>query len=93
MNLNENFIQNKFGYCFYAIQNNDAIIFNLYVHPEYRRCGHANRLIQLVINEIRFYGYTDKIKIEAIPKENSIDLKTLIKFYNKYNLDVININT
>lgn len=53
MEENENFIHNKYGYCYYFIESNNAIIFNLYVEPTYRKRGHAKHLIQLVIREIR----------------------------------------
>jgi hypothetical protein len=36
----ENFIQNKFGYCFYSLKS-CPIIYNLYVQPQYRRHGRA----------------------------------------------------
>lgn len=87
--MGENFIHNKYGYCFYSIENDTAIIFNLYVEPEYRRKGHAKHLIQLVIREIRVAGYDKEIQIEAQPREGSIDVGDLINFYKRMGLKVL----
>ena len=48
----ENFIQNKFGYCFYSL-GPCPLIYNLYVHPQYRRKGHSSKLLMFAISEIR----------------------------------------
>ena len=88
----DNFIQNKFGYCFYTLDINKerkATIYNLYVYPEHRKKGHAKRLITLVINEIRNEGYFGKIQICPDPKENSIPFFNLCKFYIKLGLKLI----
>lgn len=79
---NVNFIQNKFGYCFYSIDDFDkATIFNLYINLEYRRKGHAKNLLQCVINEIKeINGYETDIYIEAKPRENRLVLKNLLTF-------------
>ena len=77
----ENFIQNKFGYCFYEVDK-DAIIFNLYVDPDYRRCGNAKKLLKYVINEIRELGHCGDILIEALPKDG-ISRDDLILFYER----------
>ena len=90
MEVNENFIHNKYGYCFYAIESNDvAIIFNLYVEPEYRQKGHAKNLIRLAIREIREAAYTEEIQIEARPREDSINIENLVAFYEKMGLKVL----
>ena len=90
MEENENFIHNKYGYCYYSINSNDiAIIFNLYVEPEYRQKGHAKKLIQLVIEEIRKTGYDKEIQIEACPREDSIGVKNLIAFYKRMGLKML----
>jgi len=48
--INDDFIHNKFGYCYYEIEpGKNPIIFNLYVHPEYRRKGHAKQILEYVI--------------------------------------------
>ena len=82
---NENFIQNKFGYCFYILDS-CPVIYNLYVYPQYRRCGHSKILLQFVINEIRKTGYTGGIGIQAKPRENSISQNDLIKYYESIGL-------
>jgi len=84
---NENFIQNKFGYCFYSL-GPCPLIYNLYVHSQYRRCGNSKRLLELAINEIRKIGYNGKIYIQAKPIENSIDLNNLKKYYERMGLIV-----
>lgn len=93
MEENENFIHNKYGYCYYYLKENEpAIIFNLYVEPEYRRRGYARKLINYVIKEIKDTGYDKDIFIEANPRENSIDLETLIKFYESMGLKIKEAN-
>lgn len=92
MDENENFIHNKYGYCFYCIESNVAIIFNLYVEPKYRQKGHAKKLIRLVINEIRDTGYDKEIQIEACPRDNSIDIESLIAFYKRMGLKILELN-
>lgn len=89
MEENENFIQNKYGYCYYAINpDNTALIFNLYIDSIYRRKGHARHLIQLIINEIKNINNRE-IQIEADPQENSISKENLISFYEKMGLKVL----
>ena len=85
---NENFIHNKYGYCYYYIKPGSAIIFNLYVEPVYRKRGHAKHLIEMVIREIRESGYNKEIQIEACPRENSISEENLISFYKKMGLGI-----
>lgn len=85
----ENFIQNKFGYCFYTLESPYPIIYNLYIYPQYRMCGHSKLLLQFVINEIRKDGYTGEIRIQAKPQEDSISLENLIKYYKSMGLIVI----
>ena len=89
MEENENFIQNKYGYCFYCLEdNNPAIIFNLYINPKYRQQGHARHLIQLVKKEIRHSGYKGDIQIQAQPQDNSIAIDKLIGFYKDMSLKI-----
>jgi len=83
----ENFIQTKFGYCFYTLDSN-PLIYNLYVHPQYRRCGHSNTLLRLAIGRIRGNGYKGDIRIQAEPRENSIGLEDLTKYYKSMGLIV-----
>ena len=89
MEENENFIHNKYGYCYYAISNDTATIFNLYVEPEYRRRGYAKDLIRMVTREIRAVGYDKEINIEAHPREDSITIENLVAFYKRMGLRVI----
>ena len=89
MEDNENFIHNKYGYCFYSIEsNNTALIYNLYIEPEYRQKGNAKTLITMVIRAIRETGYNKEILIEARPREDSIDVKNLVAFYKKMGLKI-----
>jgi len=84
---NENFIQNKFGYCFYTLDSS-PLIYNLYVHPQYRRHGNSRALLELVIREIRKSGYDGEIRIQAEPREDSIGLADLIKYYQSMGLAI-----
>jgi ribosomal protein S18 acetylase RimI-like enzyme len=87
MGENENFIHNKYGYCYYQINSdNTALIYNLYVEKCHRKNGHAKHLIQLVKNEI---GDNRETQIEADPQENSISKDDLISFYRKMGLKII----
>ena len=93
MNLeeDENFIQNKFGYCFYKIEHGETpIIYNLYVHVQYRRRGNAKKLLEYVINEIRKSGYKGEIAIEADPRDTALSCEKLSLFYTNLGLKVIN---
>lgn len=85
---NENFIQTKYGYCFYALGAR-PIIYNLYVHPQYRRCGHSKSILGLAIGEIRKSGYKGEIRIQAQPRENSIGLTDLTRYYESLGLTII----
>jgi ribosomal protein S18 acetylase RimI-like enzyme len=90
MEENENFIHNKYGYCYYSIEANDAaVIYNLYVEPEHRQKGHAKNLIQLVIREIRATGYNKEIQIEVRPREDSISIENLVAFYKRLGLKIL----
>jgi ribosomal protein S18 acetylase RimI-like enzyme len=86
----ENFFHNKYGYCYYSLPSNKrAMIYNLYVEPEYRRKGHARELLQFVISEIRKTGYKGIIDIEACPREDSIGYKELSSFYLNMGLNIL----
>ena len=91
MEENENFVHNKYGYCYYCVCDNCAMIYNLYVEKEYRRKGYARSLIQIAINEIRASGYEKDIKIEAQPREDSINLEKLIAFYKGMGLKILRL--
>lgn len=89
--IEDNFIQTKYGYCYYEIEpGENPIIFNLYVYPQYRRKGQAKKLLQYVINEIRSAGYEGKIDIKVSPRENSISAENLTLFYEEMKLNIIN---
>jgi GNAT superfamily N-acetyltransferase len=78
-----------YGYCEFDIY--DRLIFNLYIEKEFRRKGYAKKIIRLAINFIKKTSKSnDYIFIEAFPRENSISIYDLIKFYNKMGLKVIN---
>ena len=61
----KDYIKNGYGYCFYVI-NPECFIYNLYVYAEYRRQGHATKLLHTTIREIRKTGYSGEIKISNI---------------------------
>ena len=84
---NENFIQTKYGYCFYVMDSR-PFIYNLYVHPQYRRHGCSKVLLGLVIGEIQKSGYKGEIGIQAEPRENSIGLEYLTEYYKSMGLIV-----
>lgn len=88
--LLEDFIHTKYGYCYYEVEEGRVpIIYNLYVHPEYRRSGHAKKLLNYVIEQIRSLGYMGKIDIEALPREQSISRNDLANFYEGMGLHVV----
>ena len=88
-----NFIHTPYGYCYYHLdkpvsEGGTYLLFGLYVNPQYRRQGHAKRMLKFLIDEIRSKNYTGPIYIKAEPEENSIDVKDLIKFYRSLGLEV-----
>ena len=87
----ENFVQTKFGYCFYTLDS-QPFIYNLYVHPKYRRCGYSRKLLEIVVNEIRRSGYGGKIRIQAKPREGSIGLATLARYYESMGFIVCDVH-
>jgi ribosomal protein S18 acetylase RimI-like enzyme len=85
----QNFIHDKYGYCYYDFSpDKTPLIYNLWVEPKDRRQGHAKRLLQYVINEIRKTGYQGEIKIEANPREDNIDKSKLTMFYENLGLSI-----
>jgi GNAT superfamily N-acetyltransferase len=88
----ENFIHDKYGWCYYAIeQNKKPIIFGLFTKLKYRGNGYGKKHLEYVINEIRNTGYVGEIEIEVLPKEKNINKERLIAFYGKLGLKVISI--
>lgn len=85
----EDFIHNKFGYCYYQICKDSALIYGLYVEPEHRRQGNAKRLLQLVVNEIRYTGYAGDINVQVLAEEPGIETRRLIQLYKAFNLTII----
>lgn len=86
--MEEDFIQNRFGYCFYECKKDSALIYNLFVYPEFRRQGKAKRLLRLVINEIRDSGYAGAINITVSPKDESVNIDRLSSFYQILGLKI-----
>jgi len=86
----ELFIETDYGYCFYTFEDYPgALIYNLYVYPQFRRQGRAKKLLQSIIDLIKSTGYTGEIGIEVAPRENSIDKKDLCNFYKTFNLKIL----
>ena len=86
----ENFIHTNYGYCYYTLDYvNLPVIYGLYINQDCRKKGYATHLLTLVIGEIREGGYSGKILIEAKPKENSISVNNLIRFYEQMNLTIL----
>lgn len=85
-------IENEFGYCEYGFEHDSlgeyVHIFNLFVCKEFRKNGHAKRLINEAIDKIRETGYLGKIQIVANPSDNSISKEKLIAFYKSLGLEV-----
>ena len=81
------FVHTQYGYCYYSIESDgSALLYNLYIEPDDRRKGNARYLIDLVIKEIKRSGCFGPIRVEAIPRENSIDINTLSLFYRQMGL-------
>ena len=85
----ELYAENEFGYCCYEITENKALIYNLYVYPEYRLQGKARELVQFVINTVREAGCKGEIGVEVEPREDSIDVESLALFYKSMQLTVL----
>ena len=88
MSETENFIHDKYGYCYYDLKDK-PFIFGLFVEPEHRRKGNARKYLQYVINEIRASGYKGEIEIEAKPEAEDIIRDRLVLFYESMGLKVI----
>jgi ribosomal protein S18 acetylase RimI-like enzyme len=86
----ENYVETKYGYCFYFFYKGRGFIYNLYVYPEYRKQGKAKELLQYAIKAIKDTGYIGDIYIEAKPKENSISFNKLVFFYKSLGLKIYN---
>lgn len=90
MDTFENFIHDKYGYCYYCVKPyKNPIIYNLYTEPKYRMQGHAKRHLEFVIREIRATGYTGIIEVQVRPRENSISPDKLTDLYNRLGLTII----
>ncbi|AEV34734.1 protein containing GCN5-related N-acetyltransferase domain [Pseudovibrio sp. FO-BEG1] len=46
------------GYCYWGLQNDGAHIFNVYVHPDFRRYGLAKYLLERTEEDIRKKGFS-----------------------------------
>ena len=80
-------VVNKYGYCYYCVCDDCAMIYNLYVEKEHRRKGNARKILLKAIAEIREI-YNGDIKIKA-KSDEGLDKDILVKFYKELNLKVI----
>ena len=85
------FIHTPYGYCYYHLdkpvnEGGTYLIYGLYVNPQYRKQGHAKRMLNFLIDEIRSNNYIGPIYIKAEPEENSITVENLVKFYQSLGL-------
>lgn len=88
----EKYINGISGYCCYSFNQDHsrAVIYNLYIYPEYRRKGKARKLLQSAIDEIKSIGnYKGEIEIQIDPREGSINLKALRLFYTSLGLKIL----
>ena len=69
--MKKDFIQNKYGYCYYHIHKNKALIYGLYVHKQYRKTRKAELLLQHVINEIKSLYNIEVLNIFVQNKKRS----------------------
>ncbi|KZL23558.1 MULTISPECIES: GNAT family N-acetyltransferase [unclassified Pseudovibrio] len=46
------------GYCYWGLQNDSAHIFNVYVHPDFRRYGLAKYLLERTEEDIQRKGFS-----------------------------------
>ena len=80
-------VVNKYGYCYYCVCDDCAMIYNLYVEKEHRRKGNARKILLKAIAEIReIYDGDIKIKAES---DEGLNKDILAKFYKELNLKVI----
>jgi GNAT superfamily N-acetyltransferase len=86
--MEEDFVHNKFGWCYFRI-NEVAFIYNLYIHHKWRRRGKAEMLLHRVVYEIRTAGYKGQINIEVAPTEKTISYEKLAFFYQRMGLTVV----
>ncbi len=92
-----NYIHTSGGHCYYELdkpveEGGTYLVYNLYVHEEYRGKGYAKRMLQYVIDEIRGTGYTGKIYVKAESYLTSISNRDLAKFYTRMGLTVTNVD-
>lgn len=84
----ELFVHTNYGYCCFT---KDCVLYNLYVEKGFRGKGLGTRLLKMAIDEIRFFnGSNVVIRVEAVPREGSVPVDDLIRFYEKHGLLVIN---
>lgn len=81
-------IETEAGSCEYAFEDDYVHIYNLFVRPEFRRCGKAREILRLAIDAIRDTGYDEEIQIVAKPQDSSINLEILTEFYKSMGLSV-----
>ena len=86
---NENFFHTKYGWCYYELHPKSPFIYNLYVHPEYRRKGIATKLLKLVIDDIKKSDFEDDICIEVEPDDKEL-IEPLLRLYKRLGLRITN---
>jgi len=88
MKNDEYFVQNTFGYCYYGLIPT-PIVYNLYIHPQYRGMGYSKFLLYHVINEIRHFKPVGQINVEVEPREDCMSPDDLAKYYGEMGLTVV----
>ena len=87
----EDFIQNRYGYCYYHVyrNKNKALIYGLYIHKRHRGKGKAKLLLQHVINEIKSLYDIEVINI-FVQGKKGLDTEKISNFYKRMGLSVKN---
>ena len=79
----DRYVSTEYGYCYYDIESYEyPLIYNLFVHPEFRNQGKSKQLLALVISSIRGTGSTLPITISAVPFDScDVDRTKLESMY------------
>jgi len=81
-------IENEFGYCAYAFEEDYVHVYNLFIFPEFRRQGKARDILRQAIEAIKKTGYEGLIQIVAEPQPDCISKEKLMSFYKSLGLTV-----